>query len=621
MKNQHTKTYQLTLHNVSCASCIKHIESALTQQLDSQQFAIHFATREITINHHNSPDTIIALLKKAGFEATLKKPGPKESLFKPLLKRAAAAGILGLIILLLSLSAWQPSLQQPLGQLFWSGIGILSAVTIYYSGGAIYKRAFLALLNHQATMDSLITMGTGAAWIYSMIICLAPHLAQTQHVYFEAALIIIALVNLGAALEERARKKTSQAIERLMDLQATTATRIKKNGDEVIIPIDQLKAGDIIRVKPGEKVAADGIIIEGQSTIDESMLTGEAIPAIKQQNDTVYASTINQSGSFLFEAKKVGTQTLFETIIQLVETAQNTKPPITRLADTVSAYFVPTVLVIAIITAITWWLLGFPARFILTTSMSVLVIACPCALGLAAPISIIASMGKAAKHGILIRSAAALQKASEINTLLFDKTGTITQGKPSVTTIVTTHSYNDHDLLHNAASLANYSNHPLSQAIVHYAKIQSITINPVENIQDMPGYGIEGIIRNQPILLGNHKFMQKNAIATSEQQAIINKHTLLGHTPIYLAINNQLAGIIFVADLIKPDAKHTISTLKDMGLNILMVTGDHQQTADAVARQVGIHHIIADVLPAEKSAAVRTLQKQQKIIGMVGRWY
>ena len=530
------------------------------------------------------------------------------------------AGTLDACLLILSLSPWQPGLNTLTGQVIWLILGMISALVIWYAGGHIYKSAFKALLNHHATMDTLITVGTAAAWIYSMTISIAPHIVppDTQHVYFEAALIIIALINLGTLLETRARGKTSQAIKRLIGLQAKTARRVAADGKETDIAIEALQVGDIIRVRPGEKIAVDGKAIEGRSTIDESMLTGESMPITKQVNDEVFGSTINKSGTFLFRAIQVGKDTALAQIIQLVQNAQNTKPPIAKLADIVSAYFVPIVLVIAIITASVWFYLGFSAGFILVTSMSVLVIACPCALGLAAPISVIAGMGKSAEFGILIRNGEALQKASQLTTIVLDKTGTITKGQPEVVELVPNKGLDEKLLLQIAASIEQHSEHSLALAIIAKAESENIELKKVTEFKAITGHGISGKIENKSVLLGNQHLMQQKCIDTKSLFERANELAKLGQTPMYLAINETLAGIISVADPIKPNAANAITTLINMGLEVVMITGDNQQTAQAVAQQVGIKRVLAEVLPKDKAHEVKKLQIKHQIVAMIG---
>lgn len=542
--------------------------------------------------------------------------------FYHLMKKTLVAGLMGLFVFILDFPAWHLSINTTRGQLTWVIIGVISAMIIVYSAGQIYKNAWLSFLNHTATMDTLIAMGTGVAWIYSMIVSLFPHAVplQSQHLYYETALIIIAFVNLGSALEIRARGKTSEAIQRLIGLQPKTATRMNADGSEESVLIESLRVNDHVRVKPGEKIALDGVIIDGHSTVDESMLTGESMPIQKKIGNVVFGATINKTGSFIFKVTKVGSETTLSKIIRIVKEAQNTKPSIARLADVISSFFVPTVLIISVITALLWFDFGFSAGFILVTSMSVLVIACPCALGLASPISVIAGIGKSAEYGVLIRNGEALQKTSQLTVLVFDKTGTITEGKPAVIQIIECDTSDKNAIIQFAASLEKHSEHPLAQAILSDAHHKNLAPLIAEQFEAIVGQGVVGKIQNQSVLLGNKKLMIENHIAIQEWYSKVSALTALAQTPIYLAINKKLIGIIAVADPIKSGVKNAITQFKKMGLNVVMLTGDNQKTAEAIAKQVGITQVIAEVLPTEKAEKIKQLQSShiKKRIGMVG---
>lgn len=616
------KTYRLKLINVSCASCVKTIEATLSHLPAISSFQVNFAERTVTITSSKTPQIAVDALASAGYDATLENEqadqaeGKKQ--LKKLIRQVLLAGILGILVFSLSMSAWHPSLSTQLGQIIWLVIGLISGIGIWYSGWHFYKSAYRACLNHHATMDTLITVGTGAAWLYSMIICIIPHLVplSARHVYFEAALIIIALVNLGAALEHRARGKTSQAIKRLIGLQAKTARRITDKGQEEDVPIETLIVGDLIRVRPGEKIPVDGDIVDGHSSIDESMLTGESMPVSKQSGDKIFGSTINKSGSVIFKATKVGKDTALAQIIQLVQNAQNTKPPIAKLADLVSAYFAPAVLILSVLTALIWLNLGFSAGFILVASMTVLVIACPCALGLAAPLSVIVGMGKSAEYGILIRHGEALQKASQLDIIILDKTGTITKGQPEVINIIPADGFETQTVLKTAASLEQHSEHPLAQAILSAAK--NMALSPPKNFEAIIGHGVKANIDDKDVLLGNASLMRHHNIAIEGLIESADQFASLGQTPIYLAIGNRIAGIISVTDPIKPTAKQAISQLQTMGLKVVMITGDNQKTAHAVASQIGISDVLAEVLPQDKANAVSQFQQAGNIVAMVG---
>jgi len=442
--------------------------------------------------------------------------------------------------------------------------------------------------------------------------------AQSRHVYFEAALIILSFVNLGAALEVRARGKTSQAIQRLIGLQPKTATRVLADGTEESVLIEALKVGDSVRVRPGEKIALDGVIIDGHSTIDESMLTGESMPVQKKLDDDVFGATINKTSSFIFKVTKIGQETVLSQIIRLVSAAQNTKPSIAKLADTISSFFVPTVLIIAILTALVWFNAGFSAGFILVASMSVLVIACPCALGLASPISVITGIGKSAEYGVLIRNGEALQKASQLDVIVLDKTGTLTEGKPTVIDIIECDTVNKKSIIQLAASIEQNSEHPLAQAILTHGKDNHISLQKIDEFEAVAGQGVVGKILNQSLLFGNQKLMLSHKIDIQTWIQKVSELAASGQTPMYLALNQKLIGIISVADPIKINVKSTIDQFKKMGLTVVLLTGDNIKTAQAVAKQVGISQVIADVLPTEKAQKIKQLQATQKRVGMVG---
>ncbi len=517
MKDVQISTYLLT--GISCASCVTHIEKTIKTLPGVIDAEINFAERTLCIQGNINSKTIIATMIKLGYGAALKtdteQAGNTEfEHYRQLLRQTAIAAIVGCPLLLLSLFHWMPDINTLPGRLFWLIVSSISLLVLIYSGGHFFRGTWQALRTHHATMNTLIAIGTGTAWLYSTIIVLMPEYFAdiAQHLYFETTSVIIALVNLGNALEMRARGKTSQAIQQLMGLQAKTA-RIVSEGNEYDTPIEAVTVGNRIRVRPGEKIPVDGEIIEGYSQLDESMLTGEAIPVKKQTGDSVVAGTVNGQGSFLFRATHVGTDTRLAHIVELVKKAQHSKPPIAKLADKLSAYFVPSVLIIAIGTALVWFNFGpLPkSAYMLITSMSVLVIACPCALGLAAPISVMVGIGRAAQQGILIRHGEALQSAGKLTTIVLDKTGTITQAKPSV--VSTTIFQNDYDeirLLTIAASMELQSEHPLARSIVEKAK--SLGIEPLtdqHDFQAIAGHGIVGRISQQHYSIGNEKLMKK----------------------------------------------------------------------------------------------------------------
>lgn len=501
-------------------------------------------------------------------------------------------------------------------------VALLTLLVLIYSGGHFFKGAWNAFKIHQANMDTLVSIGTGMAWLYSAAVVFFPHYfpALARHVYFESAVVIIALINLGTLLELRARKNTSAAIQALIGLQAKTA-RIIKNNQEFDIPIEEVQLNDLIRVRPGEKISVDGLIIEGHSSVDESMLTGEPIPVEKSKDDTVVGGTINKTGSFIFKATKIGADTVLAKIIETVQHAQASKPALAKMADNISAIFAPLVIIIAIATAIIWFNVGPNPKdaYVLITAMSVLIIACPCALGLAVPISVMVGVGKAAEHGVLIRNGDALQLAGQLKTLVLDKTGTVTEGKPSVTHIYAEKKWDEKGLLQLAASVEVHSEHAFAEAILTAAQERHIEVLPATQFEAVSGQGAKAVVHKATVLLGNQKFMQKNNISVSDSYA---QH---GETPIYMAVDTIFAGVILMADKIKPDSASAIKQLQKMGLDTILLTGDHHETANFIAKQVGIKTVLAEVSPEDKSNEIKKLQenatknqRKNNIIGMVG---
>jgi Cu+-exporting ATPase len=542
---------------------------------------------------------------------------------KLLYRQALVSGIAGGAFMILAAFNKLPILKSGLNQIIWVIISLVTLTIILYSAGSIYRNAWKAFIRHHANMDTLIALGTGSAWAYSFFVILFPNSIPVlaRHVYFEAALIIIAFVNFGAALEIKARGRSSEAIKRLIGLQVKTA-RVVRLGKEIDILIEDVLLHEVVRVRPGEKIPVDGEIIEGQSMVDESMLTGEPLPVIKATGDEVIGATLNKRGSFLLKATRLGKDSAIAQIIALVEQAQNTRPPIARLVDRVAAFFSPAVLVLAFLTALIWFDFGPEPKigFMLVASMTVLIIACPCALGLAAPISIMVGMGKAAEQGVLIRNGEALQKATKLTVIILDKTGTITKGHPEVTEIISASGWDKNQLLSWAASLEKGSEHPLGQAIIDAASQKELPILKVNNFNAILGQGVQGTIDNKQFLFGNKKLMENFGIDITHNN-LGNKaqeFAGLGHTPMYLAIGQEAAGIIAVADPIKLESKSAIARLKKLGLKIIMVTGDNEITANQVAKQVGIEHVLAEVLPKDKTLKIQALQQQKEKVGMVG---
>jgi P-type Cu+ transporter len=537
------------------------------------------------------------------------------------MKKASVAGIFGAVLMLSENLNWLPEIGSEAGRWLWPEIALITLSILVYSGWHFYTGAIKSLSLGQANMDTLIALGTGSAWFYSCIVIdysdTLPSLAK--HAYFEAAVVILAFINLGTGLETLARGKTSSAIRQLIGLQPRTA-RVLRNGEEMDIPIEQVSLGETLRVRPGEKIAVDGVLLEGHSTLDESMLTGEPIPVEKMVGSQVVAGTMNQSGSFLFRATRIGRDTALAQIINSVRQAQSSKPGIARLADKISSVFVPAVVAISVLTFLIWYTWGPDPSlgYAFVTSMTVLVIACPCALGLATPISVMVAVGRAAQSGILIRKGDALQTAGKLSCVILDKTGTVTEGKPIVSTIEAIGDYTGEQVLQLAASIESGSEHPLAAAILKAAENKQIKLEKVKKFEAVAGHGVTARINDQAITFGNKALMAEKGIQFSHHNSRLEELSALGQTPMLLAVEDKIAGIIAVSDPIKKDSAQAVQALKNQGLRIIMVTGDNQITAAAIAKQAGITEVKAQVLPQDKASVVKTLQQQGEIVGMVG---
>ncbi len=621
--------HRLSIAGMSCAGCVASVEKALQAVQGVTSANVNFAEHTAQVEGDVAVQTLIDAVKAAGYEAAELRGQDDEAekeiaelrYYRALLRKAAVAALVGVPLFVGGMAGWLPDLLTPAGQGFWLLIGLATLAVLIYSGGHFFIGAWKALRLHNANMDTLIALGTGTAWVYSIIVAAFPTIVPTlaQHAYFEAAAIIIALINFGSALEMRARGKTSEAIKRLIGLQPKTA-RVVRNGQEMDIPIEMIGLQETLRVRPGERIAVDGVLLEGHSTLDESMLTGEPLPVSKQQGDEVVAGTINLSGTFLYQSRRIGKDTVLAQIIDMVRQAQATKPAIGRLADKVAAVFVPTVLIIAVITFLAWFNLGqtLGISYAIVATMTVLIIACPCALGLATPISIMVGVGRAATLGILIRNGEALQQAGHLTTVVLDKTGTVTQGKPALTQMVSYQNHSEAEVLQLAASLEAVSEHPLAQAIVEAAEAQELSLASVENFVATAGQGVSGEVSGLHVRVGNLRFMQANGISCETSQADAQRMADAAQTLIFVARNDQLAGLIAVADPVKPDSAKAIQRLHAIGLKVVMLTGDNHVTAQAVARQVGIDEVIAEVQPQDKGNKVAELQRQHHIVAMVG---
>lgn len=629
--------YELLIDGASCGSCVKKIETAIQQVEGVEKAEMNFAQRTVSVSTTSNSDALILAVEEAGYNATLSQAENEEqalsekeaadwAYYKKLMRDMTFALSLGVPLMLYGLITGEMSVNSTQEQFVWFVVGLLTLLVMVFSGRHFYVGAWQSFKNHSANMDTLIALGTGTAWLYSMVVVFAPEAVpeMARHVYFEATAMIIGLINLGLALELKARGRTSDAIKRLIGLQPKTA-RVIRDGQEVDIDIDQVLLNDIVRVRPGEKISVDGTVIEGHTAIDESMLTGEPMPVEKTEGANVAAGTINKTGSILFKATRVGKNTSLANIIRMVKQAQNSKPPIGRLADVISAYFVPVIMIIAVVSAMVWLNFGpHPAiAYALVTATTVLIIACPCALGLATPMSVMVGIGKSAEAGVLIRNGEALQTASQITAMVLDKTGTITLGAPKLTDILVTDimaakGFTEATILQFAATLESGSEHPLAMAIMETANEKGIEAGKAHSFKAIAGHGVQAEVDGKTLLFGNEKLMRSNKIDLDDFVEQAQQLAAEAKTPMYLSIDNQLAAIIAVADPIKDDSIAAIKRLQDNGMRVIMLTGDNRATAKAVADKVGITEFFAEVLPEEKSAKVQELQAQGEIVGMTG---
>lgn len=623
---------ELIIEGAGCASCVGKIEAAIKKVPGVVQAEMNFAQRTVSVSGSAHAGALIKAVEQAGYNAKVnaaeseddalaEKEKADRAYYKRLIREMTIALTLGVPLMAYSIIVGEMTVSSNTERVVWLIVGLLTLAVMFFSGKHFYVGAWQSFKNHSANMDTLIALGTGTAWLYSMVVVLAPEAVpeMARHVYFEATAMIIGLINLGLALELKARGRTSEAIKRLIGLQPKTA-RVIRDEKELDIAIEQVLLHDIVRVRPGEKIPVDGEVIEGHTAIDESMLTGEPMPVEKSEGSEVVAGTINKTGSILFKATRVGKDTALAQIIGMVKRAQNSKPPIGRLADVISGYFVPVVMIIAVTSALVWLNFGPDptVAFAMVSATTVLIIACPCALGLATPMSVMVGIGKAAEAGVLIRNGEALQTASKITAMILDKTGTITLGAPKVTDVLLANDFQEQNVLQLAASLESGSEHPLAMAIVESALERGIEPSKVDSFNAIAGHGVEAVVNGKKLLFGNEKLMIERGIVLDN---FVEKAQVLASdakTPMYFAIDNQFAAIIAVADPIKEDSIAAIKRLQHNGIRVVMLTGDNRDTAKAVANKVGITEFFAEVLPEEKSKKVQELQMQGEIVGMTG---
>lgn len=611
------KKITLSISGMHCASCVTTIERALKKTQGVNDASVNLTTERATVSYDPEKvkvNALIEAIKSRGYSATVtteqvdtkkeeqrKKQEIKK--LKYLLITSSIFSIPALLISMVFMIQYKPYI-----------LFMLSTPVQFFVGASFYKGMWHALKNKTSNMDTLIAVGTSAAYIYSVYLMLTE--GMEAETYFEISAVLITLVILGKFLEARAKGKTSEAIKKLMKLSPKTATVIR-NGKEMVIQVEQVKVGDVIIVKPGERIPVDGIITSGESSVDESMITGESMPVEKRKGSQVIGGTINKHGTFRFEAKKIGAETTLAHIIKLIEDAQGQKAPIQRFADTVSAYFVPAVIVIAIGTFVTWYyFLNATLSFSVLASVAVLVIACPCALGLATPTAIMVGTGKGAEKGVLIKGGESLETAHKLNAIIFDKTGTITKGEPEVTDIVKLDKLNEKEILRIAGSIEKNSEHPLAEAIVKKGNAENIKFEKINKFKAIPGKGVIGYIGTKRILFGNIKLMKENKINIKENDLAVLESE--GKTAMVLALDKKAIGIIGVADTIKKEAPEAIKKLKKMNIDIYMITGDNKRTAHAIAKKAGITKVFAEVMPEDKANYVKMLQRKNKKVGMVG---
>ncbi|MBL4941273.1 MAG: copper-translocating P-type ATPase [Colwellia sp.] len=642
-------TQELIIEGAGCASCVGKIEKVLNAVQGVNNAEMNFALRAVTVtfsdNNHSDPlqfsqqlsQQLIKAVESIGYNARSahnisdkdlldEKEITEQKYYKKLMLQMWVGLGLGVPLMAYSLLGGPMTVNSDLERAVWLFIGLLCAAVMFFAGKHFYVGAYKSFVNHSANMDTLIALGTGTAWLYSIVVVISPTIVpeMARHVYFEASAMIIGLINLGLALEVKARGRTSEAIKRLIGLQAKTARVIRDlqgKKQEIDIAIEQVLLNDSVRVRPGERVPVDGIVFEGETFIDESMLTGEPMPVKKASGDEVVAGTINKTGSILFKATRVGKDTALAQIINMVKRAQNSKPPIGRLADIISAYFVPVIMIIAISSALVWLNFGPDPTiaFAVVSATTVLIIACPCALGLATPMSVMVGVGKAAEAGVLIRNGEALQTSSKITTMVLDKTGTITQGAPSVTDIMVFNTLDENSILSLVASLETGSEHPLAEAIVEFANEKELPLSKVEGFEAIAGRGVKGLVNDSQLYFGNEKLMIEQGIELTTDIIAKAQHLAsAAKTPMYFAIDNDLAAVIAVADPIKEDSLSAIKRLQNSGIRVVMLTGDNHATAKAVAIKVGISEFFAEVLPQDKATKIAELQASGEIVGMTG---
>ncbi|APE32548.1 copper-translocating P-type ATPase [Halomonas aestuarii] len=625
---QRPTTRRFSISGMTCASCVKSVQQALERTPGVVSAEVNFGTHTAQVRGSADPDALVRAVQDVGYgaepivdmrEAEETRARKDEQTYRERLRGSLLSLALA-VPLMASMFVYHP---QPVGggRLYWLVIGLLTLAVMAYPGRHFFANAWKNLRHHQANMDTLIAMGTGTAWLYSMVVVgFAPWLPEVARgIYFEASAMVIGLVLLGNALELRARGRTSEALKRLLDLQSRTA-RVIRDGEEHEVDIDEVRQGDHIRVRPGERLPVDGEVTEGQSHIDESMLTGEPVPVAKAEGDEVSAGTVNGKGGLVYRATRVGANTRLGQITEQVASAQASRPPIGDLADKVSSIFVPSVMIIAVITALVWFNVGAEPRVIhmLVTATTVLIIACPCALGLATPISTMIGVGKAAEHGVLVRNGDALQTASKLSTLVVDKTGTLTEGKPRVTEAEVLDG-DEREVLGLVAALERGSEHPLAEALTARAEAQGAEPGEIRDFDTVTGGGVTATTADgRALLLGNARLLEEAGVDLAGGREIATGLEEKARTVVYLAVDARLVAVFGISDPLRHDAREAVRRLQADGLTVVMLTGDNEHTAAAIAREVGIDDFLAGLLPEDKLAEIERLQGEGEVVGMVG---
>jgi Cu+-exporting ATPase len=628
----HIEKISLPIQGMTCASCVDKVEKALRALNGVISANVNLASERATIEY------IPSLVGMSDFKRAVSSAGDykvleveredeeriaHERYYQQLKKRFSISAVLSALILIGTMKRFIPGLNAFPSALMHYILFFLTLPVLFWAGRQFFRGAWGALKHFSADMNTLVAVGTSAAFIYSSVATFYPTIFSRSGlqpaVYFDTAAVIITLILLGKVLESRAKGRTSEAIKKLIGLQPKTA-RIYREGKEVDIPVDEVLVGDLIIVRPGEKIPVDGVIEEGSSTIDESMITGESMPVVKKAEDEVIGATLNKTGSFRFRATKVGKDTMLAQIIRLVQEAQGSKAPIQRLADKIASIFVPVVIAIALVTLTIWLIWGpKPALTLaLLSFVSVLIIACPCSLGLATPTAIMVGTGRGAEMGVLIKNAESLERAYKIDEIVFDKTGTLTRGEPMVTDIVGFNGFKAHELLQLAASAEKASEHPLAEALIKKAQMEKIELSNVEDFNAIPGKGIKAKVKGQQVLLGNQQFMKEAGI---ELQSIIGKAEMLtqeGKTLVFVSLQNKIIGLLGIADTLKEGSFEAVKQLKNLGIEAIMLSGDNRNTASAIANKLDITRVLAEVLPEDKAQEIKKLQSEGKVIAMVG---